>query len=176
MFIAVLRIHDILVWILICGSMPLTNGSGSCSFRHWPSRCQQKTNKKKFFCLLLFEGTFPSFSKVKSQKTSQSSRNQGFSYYFCLVIEESGYGSIPLANWSGSGSRRPKNIRTRRIRIRTLVYKCILCFSSLRPIETDTPYTLLMVKTDIQSSELASHRYFWSRIGPELLSYVFQLA
>ncbi len=26
------------------GSMPLTNGSGSCYFRHWPSRCQQKTN------------------------------------------------------------------------------------------------------------------------------------
>ena len=27
-FIAVLRIHDILVWIRILGSMPLTNGSG----------------------------------------------------------------------------------------------------------------------------------------------------
>jgi hypothetical protein len=23
---------------------------------------------KKFFCILLFEGTFPSFSKIKSQK------------------------------------------------------------------------------------------------------------
>jgi hypothetical protein len=39
---AVLRIHDILVWIRIRGSMPLTNGSGSgsgfgmgsCYFRH----------------------------------------------------------------------------------------------------------------------------------------------
>ncbi len=50
---------------------------------------------------------------------SQSSRNQGFSYYFCLMIEESGSGSIPLTN--GSGSRRPKNtwIRLIRIRIRT---------------------------------------------------------
>ncbi len=40
----VLRIHDILGWIRIRirGSMPLTNGSGSCYFRHWPSRCQQK--------------------------------------------------------------------------------------------------------------------------------------
>ena len=42
------RIHDILVWIRIRGSMPLTNGSrsgfgtGSCYFHHWPSRRQQK--------------------------------------------------------------------------------------------------------------------------------------
>ncbi len=35
-----LRIHDILGWIRIRGSMSLTNGSGSgsCYFRHWPSR------------------------------------------------------------------------------------------------------------------------------------------
>ncbi len=30
----VLQIHDILVWIRIRGSMPLTNGSRSCYFRH----------------------------------------------------------------------------------------------------------------------------------------------
>jgi hypothetical protein len=36
------RIHDILVWIRIRGYMPLANGSGSCYFRHWPSRRQQK--------------------------------------------------------------------------------------------------------------------------------------
>jgi hypothetical protein len=29
----VLRIHDILVWIRIRGSMPLTNGSGSLTFK-----------------------------------------------------------------------------------------------------------------------------------------------
>ncbi len=33
-YITVLRIHDILVWIRIRGSMPLTNGSGSCFFHH----------------------------------------------------------------------------------------------------------------------------------------------
>ncbi len=67
----VLRIHDIFVWIRI--RIPLTNGSGrgSCYFRHWPSRCQQKTNfKKKFFYLLLFEGTFTSFFKDKKSKRS----------------------------------------------------------------------------------------------------------
>ncbi len=42
---AVFRIHDILEWIRIRirGSMPLINESGSCFFRHWPSRCRQKT-------------------------------------------------------------------------------------------------------------------------------------
>jgi hypothetical protein len=43
---SVFRIHDFFVWIRIriSGSMPLTNGSGSgsCYFRYWPSRRQQK--------------------------------------------------------------------------------------------------------------------------------------
>ncbi len=62
------------------------------------------------------------FSKIKSQKESQNSMNQGFSYSFCMMIEESGSragsgsGSIPLT--SGSGSGRPKNMWIRWIRIR----------------------------------------------------------
>ncbi len=103
-----LRIHDILVWIRIRRFMTLTNesGSGPCYFRHWSSRCQQKTNFfKNIFCLSLFKGTFTSFSKIKSQKESRNIRNQGFSYYFCMMIE-------------GFGSRRPKHIQIRRIRIR----------------------------------------------------------
>jgi hypothetical protein len=39
------------------------------------------------FCLLLFEGTFISFSSIIGHKKSQNSRNQGFSYYFCLMID-----------------------------------------------------------------------------------------
>jgi hypothetical protein len=46
------------------------------------------------------------FSKIKSQKESQNSRHQRFSYYFGIMIEG-----------SGSGSGRPKN-RWIRIRIR----------------------------------------------------------
>ncbi len=34
------------IWIRISGSMPLTNGSGSCYFRQWPSRRWHLTNKK----------------------------------------------------------------------------------------------------------------------------------
>jgi hypothetical protein len=48
------------------------------------------------------------FSKIKCQKESPNIRNQGFSYYFCMMIEGSGSGSIPLT--SGSGSWRPKNM------------------------------------------------------------------
>jgi hypothetical protein len=54
------------------------------------------------------------FSKIKSQKESHNRRYQGFSYYFCMMIEGSGSGagsgsgSIPLT--SGSGSGRPKNL------------------------------------------------------------------
>jgi hypothetical protein len=47
------------------------------------------------------------FSKIKIQKESQNSRNQGFSYYFCMMTEG-----------SGSGSWRPKNTWIRWIRIR----------------------------------------------------------
>ncbi len=88
-------------------------GSGSCYCRHWPSRCQKKTNFLTQFFLLgnFLKLHFHHFSKLKSQKESQNSRNQGFSYYFCMMIEGSGSragsrsGSIPLA--SGSGSRMP---------------------------------------------------------------------
>ncbi len=57
------------------------------------------------------------FPKIKSQKESQNSRNQGFSYYFCMMIE--GSGSIPLT----SGSGRPKNMWIRWIRIRNTAFE-----------------------------------------------------
>jgi hypothetical protein len=55
--------------------------------------------KKKFFCYYFLKIHLHRFSKDKkskrSDKKSQNSRNQGCSYYFCLIIE-------------GSGSERPK--------------------------------------------------------------------
>ncbi len=63
------------------------------------------------------------FSKIKSQKESQNKGNQGFSYYFCMMIEGAGSGagsgSIPLT--SGSGSGRPRNMWIR-LRIRNTDY------------------------------------------------------
>ncbi len=57
-------------------------------------------------------------SKIKVINSLQNSRNQGFSYYFCLMMKGSGDGSVLVTNGSGCGSRRPKNVRILRIRIR----------------------------------------------------------
>jgi hypothetical protein len=78
----------------------------------------QDANKKQllfkhfyaYYCLKVHLHKFP---KIKSQKESQ---NQAFSYYFCMIAEGSGSGSIPLTNGSGSG--RPQNMWIRWIRIR----------------------------------------------------------
>ncbi len=112
-FVTVLRIHDILVWIRIRirGSMPLTYGSGSrfgfgsCCFHHWPSWRQQNLTKKKVFGRLLVKVHLHHFSKISQKEVKKNSINQGFSYYFCGMIE-------------GSGSRKSKNMWIRRIRIR----------------------------------------------------------
>ncbi len=113
---------------LCCGSVLVTNGSGSglgsCYFRHWPSRCQQKNIFfSKFFCLLLFEGALTSFFKDKSHlKKHKTVGVKVFSYYSWLKIDWSG--SVPLTNGSGNGSKRPKNIRILRIRIRIRETTC----------------------------------------------------
>ncbi len=114
-----LRIHEILVRVRIrgwCGSVPMTNGSGSGSlFSLVTFKMSTKISSfSNFFCLLLFEGTFKSFLKIKIRKKSQNSGNQCFSYYFLLMIE--GSGSVSLTNVFGSG--RPKNIWILRILIR----------------------------------------------------------
>jgi hypothetical protein len=86
----------------------------------------QDANKNKFFKTIFSAYYFLKvhlhhFSKIKSQKQSLNSRNQGFPYYFCMMIEGSGSGSIPLTNGSGSG--RPKNMCIRWIRIRNTAYR-----------------------------------------------------
>ncbi len=83
-------------------------------------RDANKTQFLKFFSAYYFSKVhLHHFSKIKSQKESQNSRNQGFSYYFCMMIE--GSGSIPLTN----GSRRPKNMWILiRIRIRNTAGNC----------------------------------------------------
>jgi hypothetical protein len=92
-------------------------GSGSCYF----ITDLQDARKKLIFSTIFsayyfFKLHLHHVSRIKSQKESQNSRNKGFSYYFCMMIEGSGSGSIPLT--SGSGSWRPKNMWIRWIRIR----------------------------------------------------------
>ncbi len=116
-FKSVLRIHDILVWIRILLFSSLTF----------------KMPTKNNFCLNIFSAYYclkvhlHNFPKIKSQKESQNSRNQGFSYYFCMMTE--GSGSISLTSGSGSESGRPKNmwiwwIRIK-IRIRNTAWKYV---------------------------------------------------
>ncbi len=112
-----LRIHDILVWIRIRGSMPLTNGSGS-HFRHWPSRGQQKTDffNDKVFLLFTFWGTFTSFFKdIKPNRSNTSYITVGIKVFLTIFLMTEGSRSMPLTNGSGSGSMRFKNIMNKRL-------------------------------------------------------------
>jgi hypothetical protein len=132
----VFRIHDILEWIRIRGSMPLINGSGSGSWIRILlfSSLTFKMPTKKNFSLNIFSAYYfvkahlHNFLTIKSQIESQNSRNQGFSYYFCMMTEGSGSGSIPLTDGSGSGTRRPKNMWIRWIRIRNTGLNHLLVF------------------------------------------------
>ncbi len=69
-FKAVLQIHDILVWIRIRGSMPLTNGPDPAIFVIDLQEANKKLISTKVFLLItFFEGTvhLHNFSKIKSQ-------------------------------------------------------------------------------------------------------------
>ncbi len=106
--------------------MPLTTGSGcrsgSCYFSSSTFKMPTKNLLflQSFLLIPFWRYIYIILQRQKFKKKSQTTRNQGFSYYFCLVIEGSGSGSILLTNGSGSGSMRPNNKRIRRIRIRIL--------------------------------------------------------
>jgi 6-phosphofructokinase len=58
---------------------------------------KNKTNlKKSFHAYYFLKVHLHNFSKITSQKEVTNSRNQGFYYYFCLMIEGSGSGSVRL--------------------------------------------------------------------------------
>ncbi len=91
-----------------CGSVTFWYRSGSADPCLWPIQWIQIRLQFLIFDSLSF--FLHHFSKTKShRKKSQNNKEQGFSYYFCLMIE--GSGSVPLTN--GSVSRRPKNIQIR---------------------------------------------------------------
>ncbi len=93
------RIREILSWIWILGLDPyfwLTDpntasgtgcgsGSGSCSFRQWPSRCQQKIIfLLKFYAYSFLKLLILHSSTIKVIKKSQNRRSR-FSSFFLLV-------------------------------------------------------------------------------------------
>ena len=114
--LAVLRIRDILVRIRIRGSVPLKSDQVIRLLILLFSSVTFQTATRNIFLQNIFAHYFLEvhlhhFSEINVIKKSQNRRNQGFSFYFCLMIEGSGVGSVPLTNGSGSG--RPNNIRIR---------------------------------------------------------------
>jgi hypothetical protein len=113
--------------IRIRGSMPLTNGSGSC----YLVIDLQDANKKIIFLKSLSASYFlrvdTSFFQDKKSKRSYKT----VSHYFCLLIEGTGpgSGSVPIPLTKGSGSGRPKNMWIRWIRIRNTGFLLLLVTS-----------------------------------------------
>ncbi len=71
------------------------------------SDLQEGNKKLNLFPYYFLKVLLYNFSKIKSHKEISTSRNQGFSSSFCLMIE--GYWSVPLT----SGSGGPEHIRIR---------------------------------------------------------------
>jgi hypothetical protein len=70
-------------------------------------------SSSKFTAYYFLKVHLHNFSKIKVIKKSQNSRNRGFSYYFCLIIEWSGSAYIsqsvpfwPLDPGSGKGKNK----------------------------------------------------------------------
>ncbi len=106
------RIHDILGWIRIRIPDP-DPAIFVIDLQHASKKLIFNTIFSAYYFLKV---NLHHFSKIKGQKETQNIRNQGFSYYFCIMIE--GSGSIHLTSGSGSGSWRPKNMWIQWIRIR----------------------------------------------------------
>ncbi len=84
--------------------------------------------KKKFSAYYFLKVHLRHFPKIKSQKKSHNSRNQSFSYNFCIMREGSGSGaesgSKPLTNGFRSGHGRSKNMWIQRIWKRIRIRIC----------------------------------------------------
>ncbi len=85
-----LCIRDILVRIRI-RTQSLGHGSGfesgSCSFISGFQDANKKLAFLRFFAYCFFKAHLHQFSK---RKKSENSINQGFSYFFCMIMEGSG--------------------------------------------------------------------------------------
>jgi hypothetical protein len=89
--------------ILVRIRVRASDQSGSYYFRSWPSRRQIKTIFSLSVSALYFFWRY--IYSIFLRQKPQNSRDQGFSYYFSLMIELSGSGagsgSVPLAYGSG---------------------------------------------------------------------------
>jgi hypothetical protein len=99
-------------------SLTMTYGSVSSFFSSVADKQKKLSFLRNFFLLITYRYLLKlHLHQLKSQKEVKNCKNQGFSYFFCLLIEGSvsRFGSV--RNNDGSGSERPKNVRLLRIRI-----------------------------------------------------------
>ncbi len=96
-----LWIRDILLWIQICGSVPLaTDPDSDPNLDLDPDPTPDSDPDPT---LAQDPGIFVSDLQENVINKSKYSRNLGFSYYFCLIIEGSGAGYVSHTNGSGFG-------------------------------------------------------------------------
>ncbi len=111
--------HNIHSFFQCCGSRTFWGGSGSADPCLWlmdpdpaifvidlQDGCKNKFFNTIFSAYYFLKVHLHNFSKIKSQKESQNIRNQGFPYYFFMMIEGFGSGSIHLTTGSGSGRHK----------------------------------------------------------------------
>ncbi len=101
------------------GSVTFLYGSGSGDPDLWQTDpypglflSDLRDTNTNIFLLVVLPVTFWRYIILQKQKVikkSRNSRNWGFSYNFGLIME--GSEAVPLTNWFGSGSGRPKNLR-----------------------------------------------------------------
>ncbi len=131
-------------------SVPLVYGSGSCFFNQWRTRCQ-------VFLLII--------------------SSQGFSYFFCLMME--GSGSVQNNNGSGSGSSRNKRIHNTggHSGFPKLIWReCVSAISSFHRIAELGNKDVLINLVDHLAKRFHHYRYnvlgvFFFLIGPRRLIF-----
>ncbi len=150
---------SVTIWYpVMSGSGALTNGSwfGSGS-RRWPS-------KRQVYLLITFWSyIFIIFRKVIK---SQNSRSNGFTSYFSLMIEGSGFVPVPLNNLSGSGRQKHTDLDPQSAVIKNEISKL---YKTLPVIQSNMEFVFYVICHNLGSpgSESALRR----RIQTNLKEY-----
>ncbi len=119
--IPVLGIRDILVWIRMRIHI------SDYRIRMQIREAQKHTDPEHWYIYIILQ-------RYKVIKKLQNSRNQGFSCYFCLLMEGSGAGSVLLTNGSVCESGSPKNMVHRYYKYHNppMEMNCWLCAGEAR--------------------------------------------
>ncbi len=105
------RIPDTIRWIPLLKTLFCWSVADPWHFGVLFSSLTFKMQAKNDFFNTIFSACYflkvhlHNFLKIKSQKESLNSRNQGFSYYFCMMIEGSGSISLWLVNPDPGGPK-----------------------------------------------------------------------